>query len=197
MTRPYNHKAECPNCRSVITWESSFSRWIRDNKQLDSKDGYCVVDQDYWIHAFKTSGSRDFQCIMLVEIKTMGAILSDAQKDTLHMVNQITRNRKETPTKKNVYQAGTSTLKVYSAMRGKRVYLRSFGMHVLTFSSLGPDDSEWMKWDKRIIDRETLTNILQFNLDPDDISKPFDMRSHHGKRINRQETLPMPGLVAA
>ena len=197
MTKTFNQQIHCPNCNVWITHETSFGRWIRNNPHIDSGKGYCVTDQDYWIHAFKTFGNRDFQCIMLVEIKTMGAHLSDAQKDTLHMVNQITRNRRETPTKKNRYQAGTGTLKVYSTMRGKRVYLRSFGMHVLTFSSLGPDDSEWIKWDKQIIDHPTLTNILKFNLDPDDISKPFDMRSHHGKRIDRQATLPIPGLVAA
>jgi len=156
---------------------------------LESQKGYCVTDQDYWIHQFKTFRGRDFQLIMMVEIKTMGASLSMAQRDTLHIINQITRNRKQTPTKDLKYQAGLCPIsKVFSCASDKKVYLRSYGAHVLTFSGLGPDDSECIKWDTTKIDHEILTNILRFDLDPDTLNH-IDLRYHHIARIDRQPTL--------
>uniref|UniRef100_A0A6M3LMQ3 Uncharacterized protein n=1 Tax=viral metagenome TaxID=1070528 RepID=A0A6M3LMQ3_9ZZZZ len=189
MTRQFNQQIHCPNCNTWITHETSFGRWIRNNAELDSQKGYCVTDQDYWIHQFKTFRGKDFQLIMMVEIKTMGAPLSMAQKDTLHMINQITRNRKQTPTKDLQYQAGVCPVsKVYSLASGKKVYLRVYGVHVLTFSGLGPDDSEWMKWDLSEIDKAELTQILRFDLDPDTLNA-IDLRYHHKRKIDEQPTL--------
>jgi len=115
---------------------------------------------------------------MLVEIKTMDAELSDAQRDTLHVANQLMRNRRQTPTKQMMYQAGTGPLKVKSIMAKREVFLRAYGMHVLTFSGLGPDDSKNIYWDKKPIDLDTLTSLLSFDLDPDSLSD-IDLRNHH------------------
>ena len=179
MTRPFNQQVHCPNCQTWITHETSFGRWIRNNSQLDSALGYCVSDQDYWIQKFKTYEGRDFQLLMLVEIKTMGSKLTKAQIDLLHMANQVMRNRRWTPTKDLKFQPSNGVSKVYSYMSNKEVYLRTYGVHVLTFSGLGPDDSEWITWDTtKPIDKEILTSILSFDLDPDTLNK-IDLRSHH------------------
>jgi len=132
---------------------------------------------------------------MMVEIKTMGASLTPAQKDTLHIINQITRNRKQTPTKELKWQSGDCNVsKVLSVVSNKEVYLRAYGAHVLTFSGLGPSDSEWMTWDKKNIGKDDLTALLRFDYDPDveDPTKPFkplDLRYHHIYRIDRQPSL--------
>lgn len=189
MTRPFNQQFHCPNCKTWHSAETLFGRWIRNNPSLDSKSGYVVTDQDYWIHRYKTDHGREFQLIMLCEIKTMGADLTIAQTDTLHIVNQLMRNRKQTPTKELRHQAGTTPrISVFSAMQGHHVNVRAYGMHVLTFSGLGPDDSEWIRWDKQEVNLETLTGLLRFDLDPDTL-KPLDLRVHH--RTARTQVLPL------
>jgi len=185
MTRPYTQQFHCPNCKTMHTAETLFGRWIRNCKSLDSRLGYSVSDQDYWIHRYKTNtdsiGTREFQLLMLVEIKTFGTELSDAQTDTLHMANQLMRNRMQTPTKDLRYQAGEAPLEVYSAMLRRVVQMRAYGMHVLTFSHLGPDDSEWMTWDRQQITEDQLIALLRFDLDPDTLG-PLDLRRHHAPR---------------
>lgn len=179
-TRQFNAQFHCSNCKTWQTQETMFGRWIRNNKKLDSSLGYCVTDQDYWIHKYKTHGRRDFQLIMLVEIKTLGQTLTEEQRDTLFTVNQLMRNRKQTPTKKLLYQAGRGISKVRSSYIGKIVCVKAFGMHALLFSGLGPDDSESIVWDNREINSDTLTELLAFNLDPDTLN-PIDLRNHHSK----------------
>ena len=184
MTRPFNQIINCPHCNEEITAEPAFGRWIRNNPELDSYDGYCVIDQDYWVHEFSTYRGKDFQLIMMVEIKTFRAMPTLAQKDTLHVIDQITRNRRNGKIK----QAGNSIQKVYSYASEKEVYIRSYGAHLLTFSHSGPDDSDWIKWNQRIVSEDILTKILRFDLDPDTLKK-IDLRYHHIYRIDRQPTL--------
>lgn len=189
MTRPVNNQFHCNNCGCWQAQETSFSRWIRQNPALPSGDGYCVVDQDFWIHRFKVHGNRGYQLLMAVEIKTMGGNVGAAQRDTLHIINQFLRNRRQTPTKALKHQPG-NYLNVVSAMNGQVVTVRSYGMHVLTFSGLGPADSEWMKWDLREIDEEMLTGLLAFNIDPDSLG-PLDLRRHHRTHDNKLLRLPL------
>ena len=197
MTRQFNAQYHCSNCKTWQTQETMFGRWIRNNRDLDSAKGYCVTDQDYWIHRFMVDRSRAFQCIMMVEIKTMGAELSKAQSDTLWIIDQIMRNRKTTPTKSEVrLQAGSGPVKVRSAMAKTDVFLKAFGVHVLTFSGLGPDDSEWIRWDSKNVDTQTLTSILRFDLDPDTLKK-IDFRNHHRTHQNRLLTLDLENEAAA
>lgn len=188
MTRPFNSEFHCPNCKTFVSAETMFGRWIRSNPELLSRDGYCVVDQDYWIHKFKEYGNRKFQCIIGVEIKTMGASLTVAQKDTLHLINQLMRNRKVTPTSDAPWQAGTGITTVRSIVAKSDVIVKAFGIHTLIFSGLGPDDSDWIMWDKREIDADILTKILKFDLDPDSL-KPLGLRRHHQTHENK--TLPL------
>lgn len=178
MTRSFNQQFHCANCKTWQTAETLFGRWIRSNPDLDSRHGYSVTDQDYWIHKYKTHETRRFQLLMLVEIKTMGAELSEAQRDTLYQVNQLMRNRRQTPTKELRYQTSSGPLTVKSTMLGGEVVMRAFGMHVLTFSGLGPDDSEWIRWDRTQISVDQLTSILRFDLDPDTL-RELDLRLHH------------------
>jgi len=190
MTRQHNLQIHCPNCNVLITHETSFGRWIRNNKDLDSANGYCVVDQDYWIHRFRSHAGRDFQLLMLVEIKTFGTVLTQAQRDTLHCANQVMRNRRQTPTKQLKWQSGHSSVRmVNSVMANREINLRVYGVHILTFSGLGPCDSEEITWDiSNKITVDTLTSILRFDLDPDTL-QVLDLRNHHSKKSLGQLSL--------
>lgn len=124
---------------------------------------------------------------MAVEIKTHGGSVSRAQRDTLHIVNQILRNRRNTtPTKKDRFVLAPF-LKVHSAILGREINLRSFGVFVLTFSGIGPEDSDVITWgggDGRAkhlqITTDQLTDLLKFELDPDTL-RPIGelLRNHH------------------
>ena len=186
-TKAFNQQYHCSNCKTVQTQETLFGRWIRNNPE-DSGEGYTVTDQDYWIHKYKHYGNRSFQCLMLLEIKTMGASLSMSQRDTLFIVNQLMRNRRQTPTKDLKYQAGGGVASVYSIANNSHIILKAFGMHVLTFSGLGVEDSEWIKWDNNDIDAEVLTQLLRFDLDPDTLNL-LDLRSHHLTHENQSLSL--------
>lgn len=178
MTRQFTAQYHCNNCKTWQTQETIFGRWIRNNKALDSAKGYCVIDQDYFVHQFKSFENRDFQLIMMVEIKTMGMEPTQAQKDTLHILNQLLRNERATPTKAlSSYQA-VGFVDAFSVMNGRRVKVKAYGAHVLRFSGLGPDDSDAIFWDKKQIDVETLTKLLRFDIHPDTFL-PIDLRNHH------------------
>jgi len=189
MTRQFNQQSHCPNCKTWQTSETLFGRWIRNNPELDSSKGICVIDSDYWVHKFKTYNplnnrpSREIQCIMLVEIKTNGCDLNPAQRDTLNIVNQLMRNRSQTPTKKALHQAGLSVVKVRSLMSGSPITVWCYGAHLLRFSGLGPDDSDKITWDNRHeITKNQLTALLNFDIHPDSL-KEMDFRIHHYKEV--------------
>jgi hypothetical protein len=178
MTRLMRQKYTCAHCGKDSTAETAFSRWTRANPDLDSSYGICIIDQDYWVHRFKSHKGRDFQLLMGVEVKTHSSEPSPAQKDTLLAVNQVMRNRRQTPTKENKFQSGNAATQIASFMLNRRVWLRTFGMHLLTFSGHGPDDSVVITWDKTRITKEILTKIIKFDLDPDTLNE-LDLRSHH------------------
>ena len=178
MTRLMRQKYNCQHCSKESTAENAFSRWTRANPDLDSSYGICIIDQDYWVHKFKSHKGRDFQLLMGVEVKTNSSEPSAAQRDTLLAVNQVMRNRRQTPTKENKFQSGNAPLQILSFMLNKKVWLRTFGMHLLTFSGHGPADSAVITWDKIRITEAILTKIIKFDLDPDTLN-PIDLRSHH------------------
>lgn len=193
MTKPFTAQFHCPNCKTWSSQETEFGRWIRANPDLRSAAGYCVSDLDAIIterrivHQYKrlegVNYSREFQLMMALEIKTMGADLDAAQRDTLHMCNQVIRNRRATPTKELKHQSGTAPIRVRSLMTGAYVNFRHYGIHVLRFQALGPDDSEWILWDRKEIDAATLTKLLRFELDPDTLADINEsLRNHHDVR---------------
>lgn len=186
MTRIHNQEIHCPECGAEITTATSFARWVRDNKELDSVGkGLSVMDADWIFHRFRTEMGRDFQCVMIVEVKTRNGQMPAAQLDTGFLIDQLMRNRRQTPTHTPSLQAGNSLTRIYSAFQKKWVYVRAFGFHRLTFDNLGPSDSQLIKWDKIEITQDQLTKLLCFDLDPDSL-RPMDWRSHHARNGHSQ-----------
>lgn len=128
-------------------------------------------------------GQRDIQMMMFVEVKTWGADLRMAQRDTLHLLNQVLRNRRKNRHKnRDRYNAKNHAppAEVYSPANEKYIKLFLFGGHVLTFEKNGPEDSSWIRWDKTDISTEQLVDLLKFELDPDDPTKKLDIRRRTG-----------------
>lgn len=53
---------------------------------------------------------------------------------------------------------------------------------MLRFSGTEPGDSDSIWWDERVIDEDTLTATLSFELDPDTL-RPLDLRNHHTSKV--------------
>lgn len=191
-TRQFNTQYHCSNCGCMTSAETSFGRWIRENKHLDSANGIVVYDIDYIVHRYKSYYGRYKQLMMFVEVKTRNSDMTDEQRDSLYMASQVTQNRtinsalmdnrdKWNANDFHAYSKGET--KVYSLYAKRIVTLLHFGFFKLRFSGLGPIDSEFIAWNDKPIDAEMLTKILSFDVDPvrfESISELY--RDHHKTR---------------
>lgn len=162
-----------------------FRGWVRNNPELDSsRNGLYMMDSDLWVHQFRRYedaelGARDVQCIMLVEFKEHGRACPAEQKDTMHIINQLLRNRRNTS---DQFQADDARLvSAYSLKQKKMVTVWSFGVHSLVIHGGDGTYLQWrtLTWDgKHEIAAETLTGLLRFDIDPDTLGA-MDLRRHH------------------
>lgn len=155
-----------------------FGQWIRAHPHLDSiKQRLSVTDSDYWIHQYASHkdrvGTRAVDQVMLVEVKTYSAHLSFAQRDTLHLVNQLLRSASMMPNGKRRY------MRLSGTRCGERRIVRCFGVHTLQMEGDRPDNSARILWDGKLIDENLLVLLLQFIRDPDAPSKLMPNRRHH------------------
>jgi hypothetical protein len=194
MTRQFNQVFTCVNCGCTSTTESSFGRWIRENEELDSQKQHIVIyDMDYIVHKYKTHHGRSFQLLMIIEVKTRNSDMTDAQRDTLYILSQLTQNRRENNAtlgssnkwnSNEFHKLSTSVTSVWSPMQQKMVSVKSFGLYKLQFSNLGPADSEEILWNGKPIKQETLTKLLRFDIDPNGFRPIEDLFRVHHKRKN-------------
>lgn len=151
--------------------QPGFLGWLRDNLRLDSiKQGVVATDCDLWIHKYKTLGNREFQFLMLLEIKEYGKQVDKWQRDTLHIANQLLRNRRN-KTKFQVV-AEPRIERVFSVLANKHVNVCCFGVHSLIVHGDGRDtDKCQLTWDSQHeITPGQLESLLLFEMDPDDLS---------------------------
>lgn len=184
MTRAFDGLVCCPHCKKWHTAETALERWIRNHADLDSRTkGIARFDCDILLHRYlmptDKKGTRELQCVMFIEAKTQWANVSPSQRDTLSMLSQVLRNRKDNrhQTKRGRHAGDhIPPCSCYSHMLGREVRVRLFGGHLLRMSGDCPESSQSMTWDGEDIDTETLLRVLRFERDPDDISKPIDWR---------------------
>src|SRR5260370_31600476 len=124
---------------------------------------------------------------MFIEVKTLGKQLSDSQRDTMHIVDQLFRNDRTTPTKQARTHVNLSSDSVYSPVSEKWIRVKALGYHLLRINGCTPDDSTKIQWDKKQTTKDTLLKILKFEAHPDTL-RPMDLRNHHDK-INKQPVL--------
>ena len=187
-TTDYHSTVKCQHCGGWTVAASAFSLWVRKHPSLEShSQGLSICDTDYIVHKFKTHGSREFQCLMVVEVKCFGAEPSDAQRDSLSAFSQSISNRRTNMHYKKLRrpQCDTGPVRVYSRMIKKYVNCRRFGAHLLQLSGACPDTSTSIRWDGHKITKEQLIGLLRFDLDPDlglfGRVRPIDFRNHHRK----------------
>jgi hypothetical protein len=182
MTAQFRRVAKCNGCGKEVPLEDEMGQWIRLHPALDSGRGFAFMDKDIVVHRWRTDHGREFQCVMFVEVKSRGADLSESQRDTMLIVNQLFRNDRTTPTKKSRQHAGSISSTVYSSMRKTHVKVKALGYHALRMSGGTPDDSEKIVWDKREITADVLVKLLKFELHPDTLL-PMDFRIHHAPGV--------------
>ena len=180
MTAPFRRFATCKKCGTRVPLEDDIGQWIRNHPQLDSGKGFAFMDKDIVAHLFKRNNDREFQCLMFIEFKSYGRDLDDSQRDTMILVDQLFRNDRTTPTKKERLHIHSISDKAYSSMNRRKVGVKAFGYHLVRLSGNTPEDSTRIKWDKREIDLDTLVKLLRFELNPDTL-RPMDFRIHHPK----------------
>jgi len=203
VTRDFIQTAKCPNCGTHVPAETPIRHWIRTCPKLDSSSkGAAIVcfDSDILVHKYLThtdkKGTRDVQALMFIEAKSHAnheVRMSDSQRDTLGILNQLLRNRR-----RNIYkslrrrQVTYCPNKVYSSLNKKNVWLRGFGGHLLELSNNDPDDSNWMRWDgMHLITQSELIKLLRFETDPDTM-RPISWRRHHKEKP--MPLLPYPNI---
>lgn len=153
----------------------SFNAWTRRNPILDSKRGFtwCDLDVVWHQYAVTTRGvlDRSIQNIMVIETKSNGAPLRNCQRDTLRFLHHHYGGRKDRfPSCENLKDS-----------RGRVVRVRYWGIYLLEFSGHGPSDSEWIKWNGRVITVDQLLLLLQFKIHPETL-RERDERDHHARR---------------
>jgi hypothetical protein len=179
--------------------QSGFLGWLRDNPRLDSiKQGVVATDCDLWIHKYKTLGSREYQFLMLLEIKEYGKQVDKWQRDTLHIANQLLRNRRN----KTKFQKSSEPRieRVFSVLANKHVNVCCFGVHSLIVHGDGrKTDSCRLTWDSQHeITAEQLESLLLFDMDPDDLSKldhrPTGIGGRHKTTMTTKRVVSELGL---
>lgn len=168
--------------------DTPFGGWIRSHPGLESiRDRISVSDSDYWIHRYRAHtdkiGERAVDSIMLVELKTFMRDLPHAQRDTLHLVNQLLR-------KATVGPGGRRRHLTLDGVRlGEKRRVRCFGVHVLQLSSSRPDNSDVILWDGKYMTEDLLVEVLRFERDPDYPMKQVDLRRHHTQEASKNLVL--------
>ena len=164
---------------------------MRNNKCLDSvRESIVRFDLDLLLHRYKTTtdgkGTRDIQCMMFIEIKTFMAKISDAQRDTLSLLNQVMRNRKPNIHSSPRRQIKNQICRAYSRMLKKDVTLFLYGGHLLQMDGTCPKSSSLMLWDYKPINIDCLEKLLRFEMNPD---RP-DIKLDHRRRANPWSDIP-------
>lgn len=196
MTRKFDGLVQCPECKAFHTAETPFERWMRDNEHLDSRiEGIVCFDCDVLLHKYKVAvdkkGSRDIQCLMFIEVKSHAGDVSESQRDTLGLFDQVLRNRHPNihsqPRRQVTDHEPLASCK--SAKLKRIIKVRLYGGHLLQLQANTPEDSEWMMWDRKTIDVQQLLALLRFEIDPDRL-RPIDWRRRSScfSMVSRQKT---------
>lgn len=164
--------------------------WIRRNPSLDSRDvGISITDIDAVVHRYMRPSEmknrdRSLQELMFVEIKTFGAEVQFAQRDTLNKTNAAIRSIVGNPI------GGVTGCRASSCFMADGTELHFWGIHCLRMNAACPATSDWIVWDKHKITVEQLESLLAFDLNPYTL-RPRDpkRRRHKRKKLERQQSM--------
>lgn len=171
--------------------DSDFGDYIRKQPGMDSRK-LAVTDRDWMFQRYRTTvdsvGTREIQSIMMVEVKTRGAVPRKSQLETLSLFHE------------GALRASTSPW-----LRGERV-IRYHGVSVISFTGTSPLNSELIWWGRfkaddlidiywQKITEAQMISLLMFDLHSDNLT-PQPYRRHHKTGVIEQlATFPL-GLEA-
>jgi hypothetical protein len=150
---------------------------MRNHRELDSGEGVVCSDTDYIILRCHQQGDRNFQMLMVVEVKQYGARPGRCQTDILSFLRQLAE-------RKGRNSSGAETIlsmRLYSKLLKRPVLVRWLGVHLLQFEKTSPEDSAWIKWDGRDITAPLLVELLRMDRRPDAPDRLMTefLRNHH------------------
>lgn len=191
MTRRFGEIVDCEHCGKRTTKENAFSRWYRSHRGagriLSSAEGNNVCDLDYIIHRSSIRDARGIkdktvQYLMILEVKTHNSEVTESQRDTLWILDQllITQERPSKCRNNGRFTGVHNVRNVYSTFNGKRIQIICYGVHRLKMSGTCPASSARMYWDNKLIDIRTLETVLSFELNPYTLM-PMQHRQHKAK----------------
>ena len=171
-----------------------FCAWLRKQSYLPSYSavkGVVATDVDLLIHRYldtlDTTGTRQLQSLIKVEVKTRGGHPSTSQLDTWLQDHLCVRE--------SILYAGS--------------YVRHWGNAILSLSGEDPDDSDQKIWArfpkgsiqlskcgwndlvKHDIDTVQLLRLLAFELHPDSLTEHPFRRHHKTHKIVRDTKTPL------
>jgi hypothetical protein len=163
--------------------ETAFSRWVRRQPGLDSTEyQLSITDNDLWVHRFSRRIERlvapvtpIIEHVQLLEIKTFGADVPFAQRDTFDVINLMLR-------RVSVRNGRRWPITIPDNRHpGRKRQVRWCGIHLVQLSTDDPDTSDRIVWDGKydIIDKQTLLELIRFERDPDYPDRLLDTRRHH------------------
>jgi hypothetical protein len=138
-----------------------FCNWLRTHEGLpsiSSEIGFVATDVDLAIHRYLTLvdgvGTREFQLMMQLEVKTRSGQLGNSQRDTLYKQHCCSHRQVQFPGQ----------------------WIHHFGVTVLMMDGTMPNDSTLMHWGRfnhfgrvnwREVELAKLVKLLRFDADPD------------------------------
>ena len=173
MTR-YIRKEPCSSCGQPH-W---FRYWVGRNC-LAAKNGLSVCDGDLIFHRFKRIGDplgeRDIEHMMMVEVKTGTEELFFAQHDTLSTFSQ----RLLAMAPPNGRPIGVQSRAGTRFKEGTRkVKLLWHGVHLIRVP-FTPNDAGPFAWNNKVLDRQTLIDVLNMDRDPRRTDRRLDVDRRH------------------
>lgn len=191
MTKKFGQSVDCPKCGTRHFAECGFSQWVRKQKPLDSEwEGTVLSDTDFIVHKYcfrdSKSGMRDrlVQYMMLVEVKSHGAVWSKSQRDTLLSFDRVLRSVRRPNKRSHGQFQDNENVRVefrYSEIAKAEVQIISYGVHLLAFDSHSPSTSRTIRWDQTLISEKDLVRVLAFELNPDTLH-PLELRRHKKRK---------------
>lgn len=172
MTAQHRRIIICEKCGQETTEETGFGRWLRAQDALPSfgaRECFVFSDIDYVVHRYMWNGSRNKQIVMLIEVKTNDAPISNSQGDTLYKLNALLTDYQRHEQACTGVPLGRYTNG--SVDKSNLAYIKCAGVHVLTMSGDSPDNSRRIVWGRKKITSDQLVRILRFDIHPKTMKK--------------------------
>ena len=156
---------------------SEFARWRYEEPELDShRFGLTVSDIDQVF--FHDDEDIKEAYILLLEVKTRGKTEMEVHEENIYTLLDAA-----------LRLASSKAVSTHLWGREEQRRIRYMGWHLLVLSATRPDNSEWMLWDSKHIDKDQLVRMLRFDLDPNTL-QPRVLSGETEAEVTKKVTAP-------